>query len=290
MTTPDAAKPYSKHVPLELIDDPALPARENIDDDKLAELAASIVSLGLLQPIGLVPVGDRYQVVYGHRRTMACRSVEFTPVPAVIFPAGYTQLEAAKLHENIRREELNAGEEAVYFAQLYEAMATPDTDELARQLDVSRDYVERRLLLLRGDDDVLRALKGNAIPFGVAQELNKVKEANARADFLKYAILQGASERVVRNWRNQHDIMRELNPLEVIERVAGDTTAPAPVRNPLACLLCDSADEPHLMIVVQIHKHCLRFLDQQTGISIVGIFKERTTDAPAAPTGDGDAR
>lgn len=270
-------KPFFQLTALSLIDDPAVPARESMDDDRMADLMKSISELTLLQPVGLKRNGERYEVVYGHRRTMACRRLELDLIPSLVLPADYKKLEAAKLHENIRREELNAGEEAVYFAQLLELIEPPDTDVLARDLNVSRDYVEKRLILLRGDEFVLAALKEKKITLAVAQELNRIKEDNARRDYLGYAIAQGASARVVINWRSMHEAMRDLNPEQIISRDEPTEHPTRPVTNPLACLLCSTDEDPRNMLYVNIHSHCLRIFEKQIGTKLAGFY----ADAPA---------
>jgi hypothetical protein len=213
---------------------------------------------------------------------MACRRLELDVIPSLVLPAHFKKLEAAKLHENIKREELNAGEEAVYFAQLLELIEPPDTDVLARELNVSRDYLEKRLILLRGDDRILEALKQNKISLAVAQALNRVKDEAGRRDFLGYAIVQGASAKVVDNWRTQHELMRDLNPLQIVSHVDNAEPTAPPAHNPMACLLCSSDHEPQNMMFVNIHKHCLQFLEKHVGIRLVGFFAD--PPAPVQPT------
>ncbi len=289
MTPPDTEKSVFQYTPLALIDDPALPAREQMTDEGMADLVASIAELGLLQPVGLKRNGERFEVVYGHRRTLACRELKEEFIPSLILPANFKRQEAAKLHENIRREELNAGEEAVYFMQLLELIEPPDTDVLARDLKVTRDYVETRLVLLRGDEYVLKALKANEISLAVAQELNRVKEQPARLDFLRYAIVQGASARVVKNWRSAHETMRELNPQQIVDRDEEHHSHVHTPSNPFSCLLCANDQDPQTLLFVQIHRHCLRILESQAGINIVGIFAAPQPATPPPPPGDKDA-
>jgi ParB/RepB/Spo0J family partition protein len=284
MTPPDD-KPLYQLTALELIDDPQLPARETMDEKRMDDLVASVRSEGLLQPIGLKRNGARYEVVYGHRRTIACRRAELTMVPTIVYPEGYKRSNAAKLHENIYREDLNPGEAAVWFAELLEAMPTPDTDELAQQLNVTRSYLEDRLLLLRGDEFVLEALKHGKIQLTVAQELNRVKEDAVRRDFLGHAIAQGASARVVKNWRTVHEAMRDMNPQQVVDYQPAAEQPAGAKPNPMACLLCSSDHEPHNMLYVQIHRHCLQFFEKHLGLRVVGFFAD-----PPPSNGDPNAR
>ena len=62
-----------KEISLDLIDEPKLPMRENVQDDELDSLVASIKQFGLLEPLVVRPVDERFELIAGHRRLIAIR-------------------------------------------------------------------------------------------------------------------------------------------------------------------------------------------------------------------------
>jgi ParB-like chromosome segregation protein Spo0J len=136
---------------------------------------------------------------------------------------------AARVAENLLREDVPPGEEAVYYAELYAACGE-DVDKVVELVRRPRAHVESRLMLLRGDPVVLAALKRSEISLGVAQELNLMVREHDRRFHLEYAIRGGCSVRQMREWRaaanTRADI--EANAPPVLEPGG----APAPAAGP----------------------------------------------------------
>lgn len=205
--------PLAIQVELSKIVEPELPMRETMTDDGLEELASSIRQLGVLAPILVQPKGDGlFEIVAGHRRVLAARLAGLVTVPAMIHEDAETAV-AARVHENLVREDVLPAEEAVYYAQLYDQLGE-DVDRVAATVRRSRDYVEKRLLLLRGYPDVLEALRAGRVNLGQAEELNRFQlEADARY-YLEYSERAGASIRQLREWRAQANARAELKKPE----------------------------------------------------------------------------
>src|SRR4051794_732999 len=110
--------PTSAHISLSEIDEPALPIREAMDEQKLYELAEDIRANGLLQPIGVKRSGERYEVIFGHRRFMAHQKIHAQGIDARVFEDGELPNEAAMLAENLFREDLSDGEVAIWLYEL----------------------------------------------------------------------------------------------------------------------------------------------------------------------------
>ena len=270
---------------LELIDDPALPARETMNDAKFEGLVASIRALGLIQPLVVKPVGPRFEVVAGHRRRLACVAAELETVPALVIDGSLELTEAIKLHENARREDLNPAEEAIWFAQLLDTLAGGDTVKLAELLGEDRQYVETRLVLLRNDPDVFAALRDGQINLTVAIELNRFTDTGARRSHLEAAIKGGATGRLVRDWRLAYERLvgarKELDGsdgahLGGVEQPAGSS---------LCCQFCESSADPHAMELVYQHRHCRQIFERSLGVTLAGVFAQRPATAAAPATG-----
>jgi ParB family chromosome partitioning protein len=86
-----------------------------LDSAKVAELAASIAELGLLQPIGIRPDGT---LVYGYHRLEACKQLGWTEIPAVVVDGDDLRAELAEISENLIRSELTLLERAEHLARL----------------------------------------------------------------------------------------------------------------------------------------------------------------------------
>ncbi len=147
-----------RELPLGSIDEPVLAARSTMSDERMDELVASIRSVGLLQPMIVARVRDRYEVIAGHRRRLACARAGLVAAPCIVYPSKEAFLEAIKFAENRHREELTPADEAIWFSELLERDAGGDVDTLAGLLGERRTYIESRLLLFSGDPDVFQAL------------------------------------------------------------------------------------------------------------------------------------
>jgi len=259
VSTPTIAPPEFRHVRIELIDEPELAMRESMNDERMGDLIASIRRLGLLQPIGLVQVGARFRVSFGHRRFIACRQVPMQAIPSMVFAEGTPDEEAMKVAENEDREEVNAGEAALYLNELLERKCGGDVDRLCDYVKKKRGYVEDRLLLLAGDLEVLQELRARRIRFSVAKELNKVKDTAARRQFLDAAIRGGANGALVRRWREEHELFqsRQAQPASA-ESEDAKNLAPQPIESVMRCRICNGADDFHEMEVVYQHRSCAK--------------------------------
>jgi ParB family chromosome partitioning protein len=214
-------------VALDLIDEPELPMRETMDDARLAQLADSIRMLGVIQPLRLRPKdGGRFEIVSGHRRFMASRMVGLATVPAVMHTNDST-LVAARVAENLDREDVNPKEEAVYFVQLYSELGE-DVDRVVTLAGRPRQYIEERMNLLRGDPVVLEALGRGDITLGLATELNRFKSESSRRYHLDFAMRSGATVRQMREWRAQANARDELAALAPPQTDASGQPLPAP--------------------------------------------------------------
>lgn len=243
------------------IDEPAYKVRINIDDLGIAELAESIREIGLLQPILVRQLGDRYEVIAGHRRLLATRRLGIDPVQCLVLDTeGEEAITAKKLHENLYRRDLTPLEEAAVYAELWEQLL--DTDKVAAAVHRSRAVVERRLRILEMDDRVRDALSDAKIPLGVAEELSKIKDADKLHYLLECAITDGATVDKVRQWRQDFEnieFIREGDPLPggpgALHEVASTALT--------GCWLCGSSDDQHALRVHMVHTYCERMWRNQ---------------------------
>lgn len=251
-----ASRPDVVEVPLGLIDDPELPSRSTMDEQKLDELATSIRRIGLIQPIGLVRNGDRFTVVYGHRRTIASNRAGLVAVRALVYADKTAGIDAAQFAENRFREDLNPADEAVWFSDLLERKCDGDVDRLCELLNEKRTYVENRLLLFQGDQNVFESLQAGDITIGVAHQLNKCTEDAHRRMLLHHAVSGGATVAVVSGWIQ--DWKKQQNYAAGGPAPSGDPIQPGPVpeTNYFRCAVCGGTDRVHMMQPINVHTDC----------------------------------
>jgi ParB/RepB/Spo0J family partition protein len=251
-----------RQVAIDLIDEPDIAMRQQLDDAKLEELIESIRAHGLLQPIGIVTRGERFVIAWGHRRYIAHRGLGADTILARIFPEG-TNPELAKVHENEVREDVNPADQAVYYKQILEQHCGNDTVKLAAMVGRKLSFVEQRLNLVLGYPEVFEALRSGQITMAVAQELNKYADRGWMLTHLDAVLRGGANASQVRQWRAE----LERNPLLLGEpdpnapAPAGFQAAPAPT---MECAVCGQSHDPYNLEFMYIHRGgpCRNLLDR----------------------------
>jgi ParB/RepB/Spo0J family partition protein len=252
-----------REIPVGLIDDPQFPARGSMDEEKLEQLTADVRAKGVLVPINVARNGERYEVIAGHRRRIAAARAGLVVIPCVVYPSRDQALEAVKYSENRHREDLNAAEEAIWFAELLERDCHGDVDELCELLGEKRTYVESRLLLFQGDEQVFAMLQRGEIRIGIAQQLNRCGDQQYRRYLLRQAIAGGATVTVVASWIA--DWQRDQQSRAGVDQAPAPTPSPAPIpeTNFFRCYVCQGTDNVHLMRPLNIHDYCrLAILDK----------------------------
>ena len=121
--------------------------RKNFDKGALEELAASIKENGLLQPIAVQQIGERYQIIAGERRFRAFKLLNEPKIPAIIKNLSRQQVMQMALIENLQREDLTAIEEAEAMKALMEEFGLTQ-QELAQKLGKARSSIANSLRLL----------------------------------------------------------------------------------------------------------------------------------------------
>ena len=152
----------------EIEPDPGQP-RKTIEEQSLAELAASIAEHGLLQPIAVRPrLAGGYTIVAGERRWRAARMAGLTEVPVVIKDVTDEQAMELALVENLQREDLDPVEEAAGIRELMDRCGLTQ-EQAARKLGKSRSALANSLRLLNLPENALELLKSGFLTTGHAK-------------------------------------------------------------------------------------------------------------------------
>ena len=139
--------------------DPANP-RAALDDEAVAELAASIADVGILEPLQVRPAGtDRWHVLAGQTRLAAARLLELDTVPChVVDPADDDEAFVRAMVSNTGRRKMRPLDEARGYRRLYDAAADRTQADVARLCGVSQARVSQCLQLLTFPDEIQQAV------------------------------------------------------------------------------------------------------------------------------------
>jgi ParB family chromosome partitioning protein len=188
---------YLREVPLDSVAPNPRQPRGTFDDDTLAELAASIREVGLLQPIIVREQEDsRYELVMGERRWRAARLAGLDAVPAIVRTVPDTDLLRDALLENLHREQLNALEEAAAYAQMLEDFSVTH-EVLAERVGKSRSHVSNTLRLLGLTPPVQRRVAAGVLSAGHARALLGLEDPDEQDLLAARIVAEGLSVRDV---------------------------------------------------------------------------------------------
>lgn len=160
-----------KELPVDLIQRGKYQPRRDIEPESLQELANSIKSQGVMQPIVVRPIGgERYEIIAGERRWRATQLAGLDTIPVVIRDVPDDAAIAMALIENIQREDLNPIEEAMALHRLQQEFELTQ-QEVANAIGKSRSTVANLLRLMSLQDDVRRLVEHGDIEMGHARAL-----------------------------------------------------------------------------------------------------------------------
>ncbi len=171
--------------------------RRVFDEEKLAELAASIKEVGLLQPITVAPLGEgRYELVMGERRWRAAQLAGKSELPCIVRQLDEQQRAELALIENMQREDLNPIEEAEGLQRLEQEFGYSQT-ELAAKVGKSRPYISNALRLLKLSPAVKKLTEEGRISAGHARALLAVSPEAAQEALARRVLKEDLSVRQI---------------------------------------------------------------------------------------------
>lgn len=202
-----------------IVANPNQPRRE-FDQEALQELAESIKSIGIIQPITLRQVAaDHFQIIAGERRWRASQLAGLHTIPAYIRTISDESVMEMALVENIQREDLNAIEIALAYEHLIETTGTTQ-EKIAERVGKSRAAIANYLRLLRLPAQVQMALQKKEIDMGHARALLALNSPSMQIKLFKEIQRNGYSVRKV------EELVKHLNNGEDIESGKKKITAP----------------------------------------------------------------
>lgn len=168
--------------------------RKVFSEQKLMELAQSIKTYGLLQPVVVRKNQDVYQLIAGERRLMACRFLGWTTIPAVIREASDSAMATIALIENLQRENLNYLEEAEGYRKLLDDFHLTQ-EVIAQRLGKSQSTIANKLRLLKLPEKVRELLLAEELSERHARALLKLRDEELQLRIVREACKRGLTVR-----------------------------------------------------------------------------------------------
>ena len=194
--TPLPAEGEHRVVPIEQVRPSHLNPRKDFVDEDLDDLANSIRTKGLVQPLIVRPsngLEGGFEIVAGERRWRASQKAELSEIPVVVRDLTDRQLLEIAIIENVQRADLNAVEEALGYQELVDRFSYTQ-DELSSVIGKSRSHVANMLRLLKLPEDIQAYVRNGDISAGHARCLVGVENAES---YVKEIISKGLSVRDV---------------------------------------------------------------------------------------------
>ena len=161
--------------------------RENFDEKALKELAVSIKEHGVIQPIIVRQIGEKYEIIAGERRYKASTMAGLTKIPAIVTNLDDKESSKVALIENLQRKDLTPIEEARTYQKILELDALTQ-EELAKTMGKSQSAVSNKLRLLSLTDEVQDALLHEQISERHARSLLNVEDPQKQVELLNKVI------------------------------------------------------------------------------------------------------
>src|SRR3989440_2549908 len=166
-----------REIEIDLIQPGRQQPRTTFDQAKLEELAQSIRTTGIIQPLLVRPSGGLFELVAGERRWRAAQLAGLARVPAIVRDIPDDKLLELALIENIQREELNPIEEANAYKKLIESLGLTQ-EQVADRVGRDRTVITNHLRILKLPTEIQEFLKTERLSFGHARALLGLASGN----------------------------------------------------------------------------------------------------------------
>lgn len=179
--------------------------RQRFDDRTIEQLAASIRSDGLMQPVVARPdpsKAGRYEIVAGERRWRAAKSAGLTKIPIIVRELDDRQSAEWSLIENLQREDLNPIDRAEAFKRLCERHSLSH-EQVAQRMGLERSTISNLIRLLNLSDSVRDLVRQDLLSMGQARAIAGLENASAQEALASRAVREGLSVREVEKLARQ---------------------------------------------------------------------------------------
>ncbi len=198
--TPEAEGGKPREIPLDQIDQNPFQTRSLVNQEQLAELAASIAANGVVQPVLVRPLASgRFQIIAGERRWRASQMAGKTTVPAILRQVSDEQAMEITIVENLQRADLNPIEQARAFERLSREFHMTQ-EQMAQRTGKDRATVANFLRLLKLPSSIQARVESGELTFGHARALLAIEDAEAMEKAAQRVVTLSLSVRQTENY------------------------------------------------------------------------------------------
>lgn len=213
-------------IAVDQIDANPLQPRRLFQQDRLADLAQSIRANGIIQPLVVRKVGDRYQLVAGERRWRAAKLAQLDQVPVVVQDIPDDRLLEITLIENIQREDLNPIETAIAFDRMGRELSLT-AEEIGQRTGKDRTTIINSTRLLALPADLQQLVAERRLSAGHARCLLTLPTPDLQREVAERSVAQGWS---VRQMERTTQKMMEGRKPKTVDEVAADPNVKAAIQ------------------------------------------------------------
>ncbi|MBI4134843.1 MAG: ParB/RepB/Spo0J family partition protein [Candidatus Sungbacteria bacterium] len=205
-------------ISVDLIDAPGIAMRSDVYDDDITSLMQSIRERGLLQPVVIRKVGERYEMIAGHRRLVAHKRLGQSVIKAIVKDVDERTALSMRVHENLQRRDVDPVDEALF---IFEVMAKLDTSprDFALEYGRSEKYILDRMEIAQMPEYMHDALRKKEVTLGVALALVQIEDEELRRIYFDICQRDGASvlvaQNFVRQWRER--VLSVAPPADIVQ-------------------------------------------------------------------------
>jgi len=261
------------------IDDPVDPMRGELEREALFELSNNIKQNGLINPITVRPIGDRYEVVAGHRRLSACKIAGIIRVQCVVRELDDQKAFEVMAAENLERADVDPVDEANFITR-YIAKTGKSVADVATSLKRSVAYVNSRIEVGSMPEYMKEFLKSKQLKLGVALILNQIDDEQTRQLWTGIAVRDGASVAQAEYWL--YDYNRQKLPGGTLSTTPPDNFTPdAPQTVMFECALDGEKYDARLFKTLMIYEGNVSAFNE-----FVFAFREALAKNNSGPAGE----
>lgn len=191
--------------------------RKNFPEDKIEELARSIETHGIIQPIMVRPSGEGYEIIAGERRWRAARRASLKQIPCIVRELTEEQNMLISIIENMQREDLNPMEEAEALNQMIARFGLTQ-EEISKSVGKSRPYITNSLRLLKLPSEIQEMVQQGDLTSGHARAIAGIKEEKRQLHLAHRVAKEGLSVRETEALANKENEGPDKKPAKAKSR------------------------------------------------------------------------
>jgi ParB family chromosome partitioning protein len=200
--------------------------RRDFDEAEIDALAESLQRHGLLQPVLVRRIDERFQLVAGERRLRAAIKAGWAEVPVQVVEADDRQAAEIAIVENLQRKDLNPLEKAVSFQRYLETYGSTQ-EELAQRLEIDRSTIANLIRLLELPQEVQQAVRSGAVTQGHARAMLPLGDEQEQLAVCRRVVEEGLSVRAVEGLVQEMIRAADSSPSGVATRADDGESPPA---------------------------------------------------------------